>query len=113
MSGVKVLHGLDKVIEGGAVVLTLKDQSILANGDLNEGEPHLAFSIFCSFYVSTIAFITLSCIYQMLICLKMLKLVSRSRGMMLIRLQRGNQGLMRISNINILTIFKPVCAIEI
>lgn len=36
LSGVKVLHGLDKVIEGGAVVLTLKDQSILANGDLNE-----------------------------------------------------------------------------
>lgn len=36
LSGVKVLHGLDKVIEGGAVVLTLKDQSILANGDINE-----------------------------------------------------------------------------
>ncbi|KAL8096738.1 SART-1 family protein DOT2 [Apium graveolens] len=36
LSGVKVLHGLDKVIEGGAVVLTLKDQSILANGDVNE-----------------------------------------------------------------------------
>ncbi|KAK2632535.1 hypothetical protein EUGRSUZ_L01432, partial [Eucalyptus grandis] len=34
--GVKVLHGLDKVIEGGAVVLTLKDQNILANGDINE-----------------------------------------------------------------------------
>ncbi|KAK1366638.1 hypothetical protein POM88_042199 [Heracleum sosnowskyi] len=27
---------LDKVMEGGAVVLTLKDQSILANGDINE-----------------------------------------------------------------------------
>ncbi|XVE63285.1 hypothetical protein DITRI_Ditri07aG0007500 [Diplodiscus trichospermus] len=36
LAGVKVLHGLDKVMEGGAVVLTLKDQSILANGDLNE-----------------------------------------------------------------------------
>lgn len=36
LAGVKVLHGLDKVIEGGAVVLTLKDQSILANGDVNE-----------------------------------------------------------------------------
>ncbi|XAR63764.1 hypothetical protein NMG60_11023830 [Bertholletia excelsa] len=36
LAGVKVLHGLDKVIEGGAVVLTLKDQSILANGDINE-----------------------------------------------------------------------------
>ncbi|CAN1829257.1 SART-1 family protein DOT2 [Linum perenne] len=32
---VKVLDGLDKVIEGGAVVLTLKDQSILADGDIN------------------------------------------------------------------------------
>ncbi|XP_037488097.1 SART-1 family protein DOT2 [Triticum dicoccoides] len=36
LSGVKVLHGLDKVIEGGAVVMTLKDQSILADGDINE-----------------------------------------------------------------------------
>ena len=52
LSGVKVLHGLDKVLEGGAVVMTLKDQSILANGDINEGKgsslclspPHL-FSV--------------------------------------------------------------------
>ncbi|PIN12774.1 U4/U6.U5 snRNP associated protein [Handroanthus impetiginosus] len=36
LGGVKVLHGLDKVIEGGAVVLTLKDQSILADGDINQ-----------------------------------------------------------------------------
>ncbi|KAK5833902.1 SART-1 family protein DOT2 [Gossypium arboreum] len=36
LGGVKVLHGLDKVMDGGAVVLTLKDQSILADGDLNE-----------------------------------------------------------------------------
>ncbi|KAI3995197.1 hypothetical protein MKX01_031999 [Papaver californicum] len=36
LAGVKILHGLDKVVEGGAVVLTLKDQSILADGDLNE-----------------------------------------------------------------------------
>ncbi|KAJ3693561.1 hypothetical protein LUZ60_009041 [Juncus effusus] len=36
LAGMKVLHGLDKVIEGGAVVLTLKDQDILASGDLNE-----------------------------------------------------------------------------
>lgn len=36
LAGVKVLHGLDKVIEGGAVVLTLKDQGILADGELNE-----------------------------------------------------------------------------
>lgn len=36
LAGVKVLHGLDKVIEGGAVVLTLKDRSILADGDINE-----------------------------------------------------------------------------
>ncbi|KAB1214290.1 U4/U6.U5 tri-snRNP-associated protein 1 [Morella rubra] len=35
LAGVKVLHGLDKVIEGGAVVLTLKDQNILADGDIN------------------------------------------------------------------------------
>ena len=34
---IKVLHGLGKVMEGGAVVLTLKDQNILADGDLNEG----------------------------------------------------------------------------
>lgn len=36
LAGVKVLHGLDKVMEGGAVVLTLKDQHILADGDINE-----------------------------------------------------------------------------
>ncbi|XP_073003718.1 SART-1 family protein DOT2 [Typha latifolia] len=36
LAGVKILHGLDKVIEGGAVVLTLKDQNILAGGDINE-----------------------------------------------------------------------------
>ncbi|GAB4859464.1 ESCRT II complex subunit Dot2 [Ancistrocladus abbreviatus] len=36
LAGIKVLHGLDKVIEGGSVVLTLKDQEILANGDINE-----------------------------------------------------------------------------
>ncbi|KAK2965083.1 hypothetical protein RJ640_012557 [Escallonia rubra] len=32
----KVLHGLDKVMEGGAVVLKLKDHSILADGDINQ-----------------------------------------------------------------------------
>lgn len=36
LAGVKILHGLDKVVEGGAVVLTLKDQSILADGDINQ-----------------------------------------------------------------------------
>ncbi|KAK4796288.1 hypothetical protein SAY86_028614 [Trapa natans] len=36
LAGVKILHGLDKVIEGGTVVLTLKDQSILADGDVND-----------------------------------------------------------------------------
>ncbi|KAH9288466.1 hypothetical protein KI387_032583 [Taxus chinensis] len=36
LAGLKVLHGLDKVMEGGAVVLTLKDQNILADGDVND-----------------------------------------------------------------------------
>ncbi|CAI8603522.1 unnamed protein product [Vicia faba] len=36
LAGVKVLHGLDKVAEGGTVVLTIRDQPILADGDLNE-----------------------------------------------------------------------------
>jgi hypothetical protein len=45
LSGVKVLHGLDKVIEGGAVVMTLKDQSILADGDINEGNVLLLFHL--------------------------------------------------------------------
>jgi U4/U6.U5 tri-snRNP-associated protein 1 len=35
LSGVKVLHGLEKVVEGGAVILTLKDQSVLTDGDVN------------------------------------------------------------------------------
>ncbi|GJZ53426.1 SART-1 family protein DOT2 [Tanacetum coccineum] len=34
--GFKVLDGLDKVVEGGAVVLTLNDQNILADGDINQ-----------------------------------------------------------------------------
>ncbi|XP_027911148.1 SART-1 family protein DOT2-like [Vigna unguiculata] len=36
LAGLKVLHGLDKVMEGGTVVLTIKDQPILADGDVNE-----------------------------------------------------------------------------
>ncbi|RDX92702.1 SART-1 family protein DOT2, partial [Mucuna pruriens] len=36
LAGVKVLHGLDKVMEGATVVLTIKDQPILADGDVNE-----------------------------------------------------------------------------
>ncbi|KAJ0011072.1 hypothetical protein Pint_32856 [Pistacia integerrima] len=36
LAGIKVLHGLDKVMEGGAVVLTLKDQNILSSADINE-----------------------------------------------------------------------------
>ncbi|AQK79707.1 hypothetical protein ZEAMMB73_Zm00001d035800 [Zea mays] len=31
-----VLHGLDKVLEGGAVVKTLRDHSIPSNGDIKE-----------------------------------------------------------------------------
>lgn len=45
LGGVKVLHGLDKVLEGGAVVLTLKDQSILADGDINEGIIFIVLSL--------------------------------------------------------------------
>ncbi|ONM52441.1 hypothetical protein ZEAMMB73_Zm00001d019189 [Zea mays] len=33
---VRVLHGLDKVLEGGAVVMTLRDHNIPSNGDINE-----------------------------------------------------------------------------
>ncbi|GKB01684.1 SART-1 family protein DOT2 [Tanacetum coccineum] len=36
LAGFKVLDGLDKVVKGGAVVLTLKDQNILADGDINQ-----------------------------------------------------------------------------
>lgn len=46
LAGVKVLHGIDKVIEGGAVVLTLKDQNILADGDINEGKVAWDYLIF-------------------------------------------------------------------
>lgn len=38
LAGLKVRHGLDKVMEGEAIVLTLKDSSILADGDVNDGE---------------------------------------------------------------------------
>eukprot|EP00850_Spirogloea_muscicola_P025994 SM005131S17645 [mRNA] locus=s5131:18:905:- [translate_table: standard] len=36
LAGLKVRHGLDKVMEGGAVVLTLKDSTILDSGELND-----------------------------------------------------------------------------
>lgn len=36
LAGLKVLHGLDKVMEGGAVVLTLKDREVLAGDDVND-----------------------------------------------------------------------------
>ncbi|KAE8713610.1 U4/U6.U5 tri-snRNP-associated protein 1 isoform 3 [Hibiscus syriacus] len=42
LAGVKVLHGLDKVLDGGAVVLTLKDQSILANEQKRRDEAYKA-----------------------------------------------------------------------
>eukprot|EP00250_Pteridium_aquilinum_P002657 c12881_g1_i1 orf=124-2781(-) len=35
LAGLKVLHGIDKVMEGGAVVLTLKDRGILDGDDVN------------------------------------------------------------------------------
>jgi hypothetical protein len=58
LSGVKVFHGLDKVLESGAVVMTLRDHSIPSNGDINESKvsylfPRHLFSI-CPF--STICF---------------------------------------------------------
>jgi hypothetical protein len=43
LSGVKVLHGLDKVLEGGAVVMTLRDHSIPSNGDINESKVSYLF----------------------------------------------------------------------
>jgi hypothetical protein len=43
LAGIKVLHGLDKVMGGGAVFSTLKDQNILSDGDLNEGINSLVF----------------------------------------------------------------------
>ncbi|EPS63268.1 hypothetical protein M569_11517, partial [Genlisea aurea] len=37
LGGVKIQqHGLEKVAEGGAIVMTLKDHSILADGDVNQ-----------------------------------------------------------------------------
>lgn len=34
--GLKFLHGLDRVMQGGAIMLTLKDQNIISSGDINE-----------------------------------------------------------------------------
>jgi hypothetical protein len=43
LSGVKVFHGLDKVLEGGVVVMTLRDHSIPSNGDINESKVSYLF----------------------------------------------------------------------
>nr|GMD60147.1 SART-1 family protein DOT2 [Ipomoea batatas] len=48
LSGAKILHGLEKVLEGGSVVLTLKDQSILS------GEMLIKVHIQVLFYISPI-----------------------------------------------------------
>lgn len=47
LAGLKVRHGLDKVMEGAAVVLTLKDTNILVDGDLNDGIVLISTSAFC------------------------------------------------------------------
>lgn len=57
LSGVKVLHGLEKVAEGGAVILTLKDQSVLADGDVNNGS-----------YLLMLSFITVSNLVDVKVC---------------------------------------------
>ncbi|EFJ36327.1 hypothetical protein SELMODRAFT_404232 [Selaginella moellendorffii] len=41
LAGMKIRHGLEKIIEGGEVVLTLKDSNILAEGDINEDADEL------------------------------------------------------------------------
>ncbi|KAL2609906.1 hypothetical protein R1flu_028479 [Riccia fluitans] len=41
LAGLKIRHGLDKVMEGGAVVLTLKDSSVLEGDDVNEAMDEL------------------------------------------------------------------------
>jgi hypothetical protein len=58
LSGVMVLHGLDKVLEGGAVVKTLRDHSIPSNGDIKESKVSYLFSrhLFSIFPISTICF---------------------------------------------------------
>ena len=68
LAGVKVHRGPHNVVEGGAIVLTLKDQSILVGGDINED----AFGL----------------MWQTLICLRILKLESRSDEMRHARLRR-------------------------
>lgn len=101
----KVLHGLDKVVEGGAVVLTLKDQSILAGDDVNQGNQlsdyvcgFLVLSLLSAFIICGFEFCSdLNCIPQRLMCLKMWRLESRSEGMTLTRLQKRKQGSMMIS----------------
>lgn len=60
LGGMKVLHGLDKVVEGGAVVLTLKDQSILAGDDINQGNQSSYIVrvfpfFFCLFFRSSVS----------------------------------------------------------
>lgn len=101
----KVLHGLDKVVEGGAVVLTLKDQSVLAGDDVNQGNQisdnvhvSICFALLSAFSICGFGFCSdLNCIPQRLMCLKMWKLESRSEEMTLTRLQKIKQGSMMTS----------------
>lgn len=63
----KVNHGLNKVMEGGAVILTLKDSSILEDGDVSQGT---------KLSVNSFQIFSVSYIFQLLTNWKMWKLLS-------------------------------------
>ena len=92
-------------MEGGAVVLTLKDQNILADGDINEGRNSLVFPSYVScpkFAKMTKQFCVtevFGLMWQRLICSKMWKLESRSAGMRLIKLLRKRRVSMMTSKL--------------
>lgn len=94
LAGVKVLHGVDKVLEGGAVVLTLKDQSILADGDVNEGK--LRWLFLFSFGAKVLKYLYFL-MHQTWMYLRMWKLESRSRETWPIKQQKRKPGSMMTS----------------
>lgn len=94
LAGVKVLHGIDKVLEGGAVVLTLKDQNILADGDVNEGKIRWFFPF--NFRAKVLKYLYIL-MHQTWMYLRMWKLENRSRETWPIKQQKRKPGFMMTS----------------
>ena len=86
LARLKVLHGVDQVMEGEAIVLTIKDQNVLIGDDVNNGIltlsgeswifnlPNMVFVSLSIMFVHWIFIDYVVILLQSLICLQTLKI---------------------------------------